>query len=283
VAGVRQAGGRHSVSEEFEAVATRVASQASSASRLRGIDVADHIGFALVFGDSVVGVLGVVQDQRPLTEAQRRILAAAAPLLAIAIKNAQLFAGLRDTTIHDSLTGCFTRARALESLDTELRRSERSGLPLSVIMIDLDHFKQINDRHGHQAGDAVLSMVGRHLRDVLRKSDIPSRYGGEEFLLVLPDTSAAGARLVAESLRQALEQLVVRWEQAAIPITASFGVASRAGDRSVSSLVARADAALYGAKQAGRNCVREHEDPAPPVSETRPQHDRDLRMVVPTR
>lgn len=261
VSGVQQLPGQQTVADDLEAVANRIATIATPECRIRGVEVADYVGFPLTFYGSVIGVLGVVQDPDPLTEGQRRILAAAAPLLAIAIKNSQLFAGLRDSTRHDSLTGCFTRRHTLGLLDTELKRAERSGLPLSVVMFDLDHFKQINDRYGHLAGDSVLATVGRQLQELLRASDIRCRFGGEEFLIVLPDTPASGAMRVAESLRQAFEGLIVRWQDAAIPIRASFGVATaRRGEQALQSVLARADAALYDAKQDGRNCVRQHQE-----------------------
>ncbi len=258
--GVRAGVGSHGVSGALAAAATEIAGHAAPESRVRGADAGDLAGFPLVFDGSVIGLLAVQQAPEPLAEAQRRILAAAAPLLAIAIKNAQLFAGLRDSTVHDSLTGSFTRGHALELLDTELKRAERSGLPLSVVMLDLDYFKRINDQFGHLAGDTVLTAVGRQLESVLRATDIRCRFGGEEFLIVLPDTPQAGALRVAESLRQVLTDLRVAWQGTEIPVTASFGVASaRRGERDRQALLARADAALYRAKQAGRNCVREHQ------------------------
>ncbi len=249
--------GEEGANGELDSVAVRVASHDPVESRVRGVEVADYVGFPLACGGQLIGVLGVMQERQPLTESERRRLAAAAPLVAIAVKNAQLVAGLRDVTIHDSLTGCFTRRHALGLLDTELRRAERSGLPLSVVMFDIDHFKQLNDRYGHFAGDAVLAAVGRQLRELLRASDIRCRYGGEEFLVVLPDTGQAGALRVAESLRQALAETPVVWEGRRLAVTASFGVATaRRGERDPRALLARADQVLYEAKQAGRNTVR---------------------------
>ena len=217
----------------------------------------------MVAAGAVVGVLGVSDDFDLLTDGYRRVLAATAALLAIAVRNVQLFIQIRESNVHDALTGCLNRAYTQELLEAEFRRSLRSGIPLSALMFDLDHFKQVNDHLGHLAGDAVLSAIGRQLREVLRGSDLKCRYGGEEFLILLPDTSIAGASRVAESLRQAFEGLTVRWEGRPVPITASFGVATiRAGERDPQSLVARADAALYQAKQGGRNCVRADDDPA---------------------
>jgi len=226
------------------------------------------VSFPMIAAGAIVGVLGCATDVDPLTDSHRRVLAAAASMLAIAVRNVQLFAEIRDSNVHDTLTGCLTKAHTQEQLDLEFRRARRSDLPLSALMFDLDHFKAVNDRFGHLAGDAVLAAIGRQLREVLRGSDIKCRYGGEEFLILLPDTPAVGARRVAESLRQAFSEMTVRWEGAAVPVTASFGVATlRPGERDPETLVGRADAALYRAKEDGRNCVRistddlESEDP----------------------
>jgi two-component system cell cycle response regulator len=130
-------------------------------------------------------------------------------------------------------------------------------MPVSAIMFDLDQFKSINDTQGHLAGDSVLVAVGTRMRSVLRGSDLKCRYGGEEFLIVLPDTPLEGARRVAESLRRDIEAHSVRWGQGEIRATASFGVATNVpGEIDSLSLVSRADAAMYHAKEGGRNCVR---------------------------
>jgi diguanylate cyclase (GGDEF)-like protein len=124
-------------------------------------------------------------------------------------------------------------------------------------MLDLDHFKKINDRFGHLCGDAVLAHVGQRMHAVLRGSDTKCRYGGEEFLVLLPDTPLSGARRVAEMLRKDLEQRPVRWNDQTLVVTASFGIAEMVpGEDTANTIIARADAALYHAKQNGRNCVR---------------------------
>ena len=140
--------------------------------------------------------------------------------------------------------------------------SPEDDICFPMIMFDLDGFKPINDTHGHLAGDAVLTGVGIRMRAVLRGSDLKCRYGGEEFLILLPDTPLIGAQRVAESLRRDLEMHPVKWAHGEISISASFGVAtSLPGEIDALGLVARADVAMYTARQSGRNCVRATEFP----------------------
>jgi diguanylate cyclase (GGDEF)-like protein len=222
----------------------------------------DDIRFPMIVAGTVIGVLGVSSDP-PLTDHHRATLAAAAALLAVSLKNAELFQTIHDNSVRDALTGCYNRKHALDVIDAELRRSRRSQLPLALLMFDLDHFKAINDRHGHLCGDAVLAAVGQRMKTVLRASDLKCRYGGEEFLVLLPETTASGASKVAELLRRDLEAHPVAWNGEAIPVTASFGVAVvKPGEGDTSAVIGRADAALYRAKENGRNmvCLAEAEE-----------------------
>lgn len=159
----------------------------------------------------------------------------------------------------DALTGCLTRHGFLERLPALLAADGA----LSCILLDLDHFKRINDTLGHLAGDRVLASAGYVLRGVLRENDLVARWGGEEFLVVLPAQTQAMAVEVADRLRNALSQQ----ETEGISFTASFGVASRSGQEGFEGWVARADRALYEAKQAGRNCIRSAAE-ALPVKQT---------------
>jgi diguanylate cyclase (GGDEF)-like protein len=203
-----------------------------------------------------VGAIGVA-PQPPLTDTDRAALAAAAALLGPSAKNAELYSEVHENSVRDALTGCFNRRHALQALDSELRRARRSHGAFSLVMFDLDHFKTINDRFGHLCGDAVLAHVGQRMKAVLRGSDTKCRYGGEEFLVLLPDTPLAGARRVAETLRKDLEKGPARWNDRILVVTASFGIAEIiAGEDTANAIIARADAALYQAKQDGRNCVR---------------------------
>ncbi len=215
------------------------------------------IGFPLVVGGKAMGVLGVRPRDGAMPADRRRIIEAAASLLAVSIKNALLFREVKDNSVKDPLTGCFMRIHSLDVIDAELRRARRSQTPVSVIMFDLDHFRDINDRYGHLCGDAVLNAVGKRMREVLRGSDLKCRYGGEEFLVLLPETPLHGARRVAETLRREIAERPIPWSGEGLTVTASFGLAqTMPGEVNAQAVIARADQALYRAKDDGRNCVR---------------------------
>lgn len=165
----------------------------------------------------------------------------------------QRLEGLAST---DELTGLPNRRALQESLDYQLTVTERTHRPLSLVMIDVDHFKSFNDTMGHAAGDAVLRMLGALLRDIVRGGDLPARYGGEEFTVMLPDTDRDGAVIAAERIRCRLEETRVT-EDVPRPcqVTASFGVATTHGGETAESLFRRSDQALYEAKRLGRNRV----------------------------
>ncbi len=163
----------------------------------------------------------------------------------------------RQLSLNDGLTGLYNRAWLAEMLPKLAMRARQDGSPLSVIMIDLDHFKRFNDTHGHLAGDAALSSAAGVIRESLRPSDFAVRYGGEELMAVLPDTPTALAEMVAERLAERLRTTLV-FPDMRLPlphVTGSFGVASLAPGGDEQDLMAAADAALYRAKQAGRDRV----------------------------
>ncbi len=156
----------------------------------------------------------------------------------------------------DSLTGCTNRREFEVRAMAEIARVQRSAAALSFVIIDLDHFKQINDRHGHRAGDEALKAFAGLIKKILRPSDLAARIGGEEFALILPDTSLAAAARVAERLRLLTESEVVSVADAHVRFTASFGVAQYGIDGdSFESVIEAADSRMYRAKQAGRNQV----------------------------
>ena len=243
---------------ERERAARRALGEVRTARRVRA---PGEICFPMIVAGAPEGVLGVAAEP-PLTDHQRSILSAAAALLAVSLKNSQLFREVRENSVRDALTGCFNHAHALEVLDGEIRRARRSKLPLSLIIFDLDNFKQINDRHGHLAGDAVLAAIGSKMKSELRGSDFKCRYGGDEFMVILPDTPLGGAKQVSENLRVAFESHPIVWNSEQIRITASFGVGVvNPTDQDPLTAIARADAALYRAKERGRNDVQVEDQP----------------------
>ncbi len=156
----------------------------------------------------------------------------------------------------DELTGLVNRRFLLTQLAALVSGARRHDRPLSIVMLDIDHFKSINDTYGHAAGDAVLAGVATTLRDRLRTEDWVGRLGGEEFLALLPDVDGDGAAVVAEELRRSVEGMGVRHGDDVIRATASVGWAQLEGDEGYEELLRRADDALYAAKHAGRNATR---------------------------
>jgi diguanylate cyclase (GGDEF)-like protein len=212
--------------------------------------------FPMSSGVSFSGMLVIRHEGESLSEPQRRGLEAAIAFLSIAIRNVQLLIETREHSVKDSLTGWFNRGHGLATLRSELQRSKRTGAPLSVLMFDIDHFKTLNDRYGHQTGDTVLAATARHVSDLLRASDLKCRYGGDEFFVILPDTPAAGAQQVAEHIRRAVASQPIPATGEALSVTTSMGaVTARAGELDPEALIARADVALYRAKREGRNRV----------------------------
>jgi diguanylate cyclase (GGDEF)-like protein len=156
----------------------------------------------------------------------------------------------------DVLTGLANRRRFFEVADAELARARRYGTPLSVLMLDIDHFKDVNDAHGHRAGDRVLQQLARTCLEVLRTVDVVGRVGGEEFAILLPETAREGAVEVAERLREAVGRAeVAREEGVPLRVTVSIGVSTLSGAANLDTLMSQADTALYDAKHAGRNRV----------------------------
>ncbi|MDA3862900.1 MAG: GGDEF domain-containing protein [Deltaproteobacteria bacterium] len=160
------------------------------------------------------------------------------------------------TTV-DGLTQIFNKRYYMEQLENEMSRAVRYDRDLSLIMFDIDHFKHVNDEHGHLAGDYVLRKLANAISEVIRREDIFSRYGGEEFSIILPEISLDNARFFSNKIRQVVEDTVFRFEDNIIPITISLGVAFYDPSmKTTSDFIAKADAFLYEAKNSGRNCVR---------------------------
>jgi diguanylate cyclase (GGDEF)-like protein len=185
--------------------------------------------------------------------------------IGLAMANFRLRETLRNQSIRDPLTNLFNRRYVQESLEREVHRARRNKRPVSVVMLDVDHFKSFNDTFGHDAGDAVLKAVAGVFKSNVRKEDIVCRYGGEEFMLVLPDASLDNAGRRAEFVRAAVEDLNLTHDGRKLDdITLSMGVASfPSHGQTWEEVVVAADSALYRAKRAGRNRVALHADPEP--------------------
>ena len=176
---------------------------------------------------------------------------------------------LSEISARDALTGLYNRWYVMEKIDSEMNRALRHGSPMSVLMLDLDHFKTVNDSFGHSVGDEVLKTVGQVLRESCRVYDVPGRYGGEEFCIVLPETRVGNTRHVAERIRTRLAETSLPVAGTQITVTASIGVAGMdsvadEGVVSAAALIDRADRALYTAKHHGRNRVELWLPEAPP-------------------
>jgi len=172
--------------------------------------------------------------------------------------NKRLQTALATSSLTDRLTGVYNYGTFVDHLSSEVRTAERYGGELSLIMLDLDHFKRFNDAHGHQAGNALLRELGATLRGLLRGADIVARYGGEEFVVLVRGGELDGLRL-AERIRRAVLLLRVPVQDGEAYVTVSCGVASYPSDaRDATRLIEYADTALYASKQGGRNCVCGH-------------------------
>ncbi|KAB7765976.1 diguanylate cyclase [Xanthomonas maliensis] len=196
------------------------------------------------------------------------IAEAAAEQLSLALSNLRLRESLRRQSIRDPLTGLYNRRYLEEALSHELARCARRDLPLSVLMLDVDHFKQFNDSQGHAGGDLLLAAVGELLQTRLRAEDVACRYGGEEFTVILPETDGEEALQLAEQLRADMAALRVNDGARQLPqVTTSIGLASFPLDGELgSALIQKADTALYVAKRNGRNRVQRHQSADPSVS-----------------
>ena len=210
------------------------------------------------FGRQTVRLIAATEEKAALVEEIQRINAQ--------LQDSNLL--LEGLTLTDELTGVANRRAFMAAFLSEWRRAQRTAQPLSLLMVDVDHFKAFNDRYGHPAGDQCLCAVAATIRDTLqRPGDVVARYGGEEFAVVLPDTDKAGAIVIGELVRTAIEGIAGPANVAGVaPVTASVGVATMLPDPALTHvmLLEAADRALYTAKSAGRNTVRSAMAAAPP-------------------
>ncbi len=171
-------------------------------------------------------------------------------------------ASLEETARRDALTGLLNRRGFLELAQREVVRARRGKTALSIVLLDIDHFKRVNDSHGHAVGDETLRVLSGVLVASVRNQDLVGRWGGEEFVLLLPETSVAGAAMVAEKIRRSVAEQVQQTGAKPPPVTVTLGVTELGDSRSLDEAVHRADVALYQGKAAGRNRVVEFEQSA---------------------
>lgn len=226
----------------------------------------------------LIGMLLVRSDDasRCWTESELLLLHTVADQVTVAINQADLFAQLQQQALTDALTGCYNRRAFEMQLERDLQFATRMRQPLSLVMLDLDNLKEINDRLGHEGGDNALRMLAESLRAELRGVDTAARYGGDEFVIILPQADAEGALIVAERLRARIALIALPGAGA---LTASLGVASFPKDASFrDGLVLLADRALYEAKRTGRNrvCVPQ---PTPDRPLTLPTHTEQIELT----
>jgi len=210
----------------------------------------------LKVGKEIMGVLNINDgEQESFDKSNLEFVLSVSDFISMSISNAILFEQTKIMAVTDGLTGISNRPNMEHALLSEFERSMRYGAPLSVVLLDVDHFKDVNDTYGHQKGDEVLVAVASLLKKVCRTNDIAARYGGEEFLMILPQSNAQGAFKIAERVREEMMKLNFAGNESNFSVTTSCGVAELDRDfvESTDQLVAMADQALYEAKNSGRN------------------------------
>lgn len=220
----------------------------------------DHIrswlGIPLITQDRVIGLLAIDSFQADgFDEHQIRIASEFAGQASIALENARLFHETQTQALTDALTGIYNRRGLFQTGEFEFQRARRINRPFSILMFDIDHFKQINDTHGHGVGDEILRHLAQRCSRSSRSTDIVCRYGGEEFIILLPETNLEAARLIGERLRKSIMRETFQTDAGKLHIHISIGVTEAHKQDTLTSLIERADSALYQAKDGGRNRV----------------------------
>jgi diguanylate cyclase (GGDEF)-like protein len=220
----------------------------------------DHIhswlGVPLIFQKRVIGLLSI-DSATPNQFTQENIILAAAfaDQVSIALENSRIYEMAQNQAITDPLTGVYNRRGLFQIGEFELLRAKHASRPFSALILDIDHFKRVNDHYGHATGDQTLRGLTERCRTASRAVDLIGRYGGEEFVILLPETNLESARIVAERLRQSITKDPFTTDSGPLRITISIGVAEAINSDTLNTLIERADSALFDAKRAGRNCV----------------------------
>jgi diguanylate cyclase (GGDEF)-like protein/PAS domain S-box-containing protein len=222
------------------------------------VEAVSFMAVPLLHNQKLTGCL-VLESRRPgqYDQAEQILAEAVASQAAIAIQNANLFQKVREQALTDPLTGVYNRRYFFEMANREIEQARQSGQELGLILMDLDHFKLVNDTYGHLAGDQVLAQLAQIMRQQVRSSDVICRYGGEEFAILLPEINIKGVIQVAERVHHEIFQARVKSRKGEVKVTVSMGVVMLDEQTAaIEDLLHQADRALYAAKLAGRNCVR---------------------------
>ncbi|PKM36701.1 MAG: GGDEF domain-containing protein [Gammaproteobacteria bacterium HGW-Gammaproteobacteria-10] len=219
-----------------------------------GIVTRSSCSYAMKVEEQQLGELKLMRRQK-FSEQELTMIETLLCCLIYPLRNATLFQQAMNLAFTDVLTQTRNRSAFNDTVRREMRLAHRNGKHLSVVFIDIDHFKSINDNYGHQCGDLALTSIAKWINESIRSSDIVFRYGGEEFVVLLSDTDLHGAELLAERIRQNIENHIFAYGLETIRMTASLGTSSLRGDDTLDNFIDRADQAMYRAKQAGRNRV----------------------------
>ncbi len=221
-------------------------------------EMSNRLFYSMEIGDTRIGALHLIRKaDKPFSKHERNLVSMMVSTLTLALRNSEVHREVQELATTDSLTGLFNNRYFHESLSRTVKSTMRYQNPVSLLMVDMDNFKQINDQYGHQAGDAVLQEISKRLIRSLREIDVPARYGGDEIAIILPETSVEQAFYAAKRLKRLLEEEPIAFKGQYIKVTASFGVAScpNPAIKSVEDVIAVADKALYDAKKYGRNRI----------------------------
>lgn len=217
-----------------------------------------HLTLPLTVEDEILGCISLNSDQPNAFDAQDlQFLSVIGYQMAATLKHFQRFSSIKNIAIYDTLTGLYNRRYFEERLGVDAQKAFYGGSPLSLVMVDIDLFKKVNDTLGHTEGDQVLCQISSLLKSTVRKKDTVARYGGEEFILILPETGLEGAFVIAERIRRLVESTPMEVGGAQVSLTLSMGISNFPSHRAKSKeeLVKMADQALYDAKRGGRNKV----------------------------
>ncbi|WP_205340273.1 GGDEF domain-containing protein [Denitrificimonas caeni] len=220
-----------------------------------GVPQEHSINYGLSYQGEFLGHIVFTRDSR-FSEQELGDFESVISSLIFPLRNGLLYAAALQSALKDPLTGVGNRFGMQQTLQRDIDTAHRHKQALSVLMIDIDYFKRINDSYGHSVGDLVLVQVAQHIQKQLRSTDALFRYGGEEFLAVLPHTDEQDAMLVAQRLCESIEGLLIKHVQHSIQITASIGCAALTTQETLQRLLQRSDIALYAAKHSGRNQVQ---------------------------